>query len=318
MKRKAIGKFLPVLLAIFLLIPPVSVSAAGAYTVRLADAAGNSVVTAKPGDTVTLTLSIENNPGIIGVGVALQYPAGISLVQRKNVAPKGGFWIDSPSLATQPYLMWWNYALGDNGKLVYTNGNLAQVTFQVSADAAGGEYPITLATPSDKNTTAATDSGGNIQPNTNRPVTGIKAVGCTIRVEGASVPNPQPDTTQPTQPKPGITETTQPTVGVTTPSEPTKATESTIAVETTQPTAGTDAATEATQEDATRDTTAPSAQRNDMAEGLEDTSEKGKREPIGLKNTPATKRMLVALGIVLLIGVTLFITIKKKPDDYQD
>lgn len=313
MIKKLTMCLLAALLTVLLLVPPMPVSAAGAYTVRLADASGNNVVTAKPGEQVTLTLSIENNPGIICVGVQMRYPEGLSLSQRpQNVsaldAVADGQRIFSPSLSNNPYLMWWNYALGDyNQKLIYTNGNLAQITFSVAANAAAGDYVITLSTPSDKNTTAGVDGSGVIQPDTNRPVTGITVVGCTIRVEGASTA--KPSTPETTQPKPSAPVTTKPT-------DPTKATEAT------QPSAGTDATAETTQPtvgtDGTTETTAALTEPETAPEASEETAAAGKREPITLKDTPGAIRILFALGIVLLIGGILFVTLRRKPNDYQD
>ena len=58
-------KLITILLAAVLLLSvAVAVQAAGGYTVSLAAAEGINVISAKPGDTVTLLLSAANNPGI--------------------------------------------------------------------------------------------------------------------------------------------------------------------------------------------------------------------------------------------------------------
>ncbi len=176
------------LLCVVFTVAPTA-QAAGNYTIRLADSAGKNTVTAKPGDTVTLTLSVENNPGIISVGVQVKYPSGISLSARpKDVSGLSDI-ADvsrtfSPNLTTNPYLLWWNMAGGDfDQKLVTKSGKIAEITFQVAADAKAGDYSITLSAPVDKNTTAQVDGGGVIKPNTNTDITGINLVGCTIKVE---------------------------------------------------------------------------------------------------------------------------------------
>lgn len=312
--KKGIAMLLTVMVLSCLL--PIPANGAGAYTIRLADAAGNSAVTAKPGDTVMLFLSIENNPGIIGVGVQMHYPAGISLSQRpKNISALDdvarGMWIDSPKLIDNPYLMWWNYFQGDyNRKLIHTNGNLAEITFTIAANAKSGDYPITLTAPADKNTTAGVDGNGVIKVDTNRPITGIQIVNCTIRVEGATSSQPTPDTTQP---KPSTPETPKPTVGATNPSEPTTSTESTSPTTVTaQPATGT---TETTQ--VTAESTSASTESVGTVTEMTETNEKGKREPIGLPDTPAARRILVALGITLVTGSALFFILRKKSDDFE-
>ena len=176
--------------ALCLTMFPVQAQAAGTYTVRLAGTDGSDVITARPGDTVTLVLRLENNPGIIGVGVQMQYPAEFSLAEEpqdisgfKNI--ENGFYIISETLDTNPYLLWWNYALGDNNrKLITVQGDLAQIRLTVAQDTVPGDYPITLATPADKNTTADTNDAGEILSNTNTPIA-LATVGCTIQVTDA-------------------------------------------------------------------------------------------------------------------------------------
>ena len=189
MKKRMFRMICSILAAAMVLTPctallPARASASAAYTVRLTDEEGNSVITANAGDTVTLMLKLENNPGVIGVGVQLQYPSALSLTEdpRNDVPIKNGFFIASQTLTTNPYLLWWNYALGDEDqKLITVEGNIAQIKFAVAQDAAPGDYPITLMTPADKNTTAETDGNGEILANTNTPIS-LATVGCTIRV----------------------------------------------------------------------------------------------------------------------------------------
>lgn len=176
--------------ALCLTMFPVQTQAAGTYTVRLAGSDGSNVITARPGDTVTLVLRLENNPGIIGVGVQMQYPAGFSLAEKpSNVSGfnevGSGIFITSETLDTNPYLLWWNYALGDEDrKLITVQGNLAQIRLTVANDTVAGDYPITLTAPADKNTTADTDGSGVILDNTNTAIAPA-LVDCTIRVDDA-------------------------------------------------------------------------------------------------------------------------------------
>lgn len=166
MKNKIIAMLLATVLLLSLVVVPAPVKAANEYTVRLADANGNGVVTAKAGDTVTLALSIENNPGVIGVGVELTYPQQLSVTKAElNAMDMMTMYTQykfmpnitcSETLATNPYLVWMNQATGTTEKkLVTYNGNFYEVSFKVAEDAQPGDYTITLAAPSDKNTTPA-------------------------------------------------------------------------------------------------------------------------------------------------------------------
>ena len=182
---------LVVALVLSFVVVPESVSAANAYTVRLGDAAGNSVVTAKPGDTVALTLSLENNPGIIGVGVQMSYPTGLSLTEKPalnlmGLAAANTTFSDGSSqyITSNPYLVWLNMATGTmDNKLVTYNGKIADLSFKVAEDIEPGDYTITLAAPADKNSTAGVDGQGKIIPGSIIDVTNIALISCIIRVE---------------------------------------------------------------------------------------------------------------------------------------
>jgi uncharacterized protein YlaI len=186
-KKKMITILLAVMVLLSVVITMPSAEAAGNYTIRLAGADGSNVVSAKPGDTVKLILSAQNNPGILSVGVQVSYPSGLSMTaQPKDVSGLSGvatvYKTFSPQLTSNPYLLWWNMPLGGTGKkLVTKEGNLAEITFKVASDIQPGDYSITLAAPRDKNLTAGT-SGGVIAEGTNKDVSGISLEGCTVRV----------------------------------------------------------------------------------------------------------------------------------------
>ena len=64
-------KLLCLCAALALLVVAVPVSAAGEATFAVSDASG------KPGDTITVTVSTENNPGIIGLQLAVSYDSNV-------------------------------------------------------------------------------------------------------------------------------------------------------------------------------------------------------------------------------------------------
>ena len=141
MTKRITAMLLAVVLVLSCVVAPVE-AAADLYTIRLADTNGNHVVSVQAGDTVTLYLSLENNPGITGVGVGMEYPAALSLAQQPNDISNLHEIAEvtkefSENLTDNPYVMWWNLALGDfNRKLITQEGNLAEITFKVADDAA--------------------------------------------------------------------------------------------------------------------------------------------------------------------------------------
>ena len=194
MKNRFVAMLLAAVLVLSLVVVPAPVSAADEYTVRLADASGNSVVTAKAGDTVTLSLSIENNPGIISVGVKLAYPQGLTVTKHElpaadmmNMYMVGKFMPNitpSQTMEANPFVVWMNQATGTTeNKLVTYNGKFYEVSFKVADNAQAGDYKITLTAPADMNSTANVDGSDKIIPGSILDVTGIVLVDCTIRVE---------------------------------------------------------------------------------------------------------------------------------------
>lgn len=102
-------------------------------------------VTAKAGDTVTMTLSLSGNPGIVAMRFLLDYDAtALTLTEVKNGT------VFSEDAATfcddyteKPFTMLWLKA--DDTVNCTKNGTLATLTFKVKSGAKNGTYPVTLA-----------------------------------------------------------------------------------------------------------------------------------------------------------------------------
>lgn len=194
-------RIITILLAVVLLLCVVftaapSAEAAGNYTIRLADSAGKNTITAKPGDTVKLILSIENNPGIIGMGVKISYPQQLSVSAHELPEDAAAVMITSGKFSPNiiptegnPFGVYMNQGTGTTfgspkGKRITYNGTVYQITFKVSDTAAAGDYKITLSNPGkSQNLTADTDGNGVIIPGSMIDVTDISFAGCTIKVE---------------------------------------------------------------------------------------------------------------------------------------
>ncbi|CCZ19892.1 repeat protein [Candidatus Apopatosoma intestinale] len=91
--------------------------------------------TAKAGDTVSVTISLANNPGIAALAFRVSYPKG---AMKLESAVAGGLF-GSATLNTSTGMF-----LFDNAADVTENGTLLTLTFKVSDMAALGEYRISV------------------------------------------------------------------------------------------------------------------------------------------------------------------------------
>ncbi len=95
---------------------------------------------AKPGEEVTVTISIANNPGIITSQLEVHYDTGLTI---KSVTDKGllkGTYTPGGDLTANPYTISWNDATATSNNT--SNGVIAEITFTVSETATNGDYDI--------------------------------------------------------------------------------------------------------------------------------------------------------------------------------
>lgn len=191
-KRKLVTISLIVLLLLSVVVDAPKAEAAGAYTVALTGTDGKDMITAKPGDTVTLLLSVENNPGIVSLGVNISYPSGLSVAAHEVPADatakmkgEGKFAPNITATENNPFVFYMNQATGTTEKkLVTYNGTLYQIKFKV-ADNASGDYKINLSARAGTNYTSDVDGSGKIIDTSVKAVDSIHMAGCTIRVENS-------------------------------------------------------------------------------------------------------------------------------------
>ena len=91
--------------------------------------------TAKAGGTVSVTISLANNPGIAALAFRVSYPKGAMTLES---AVAGGLF-GSATLNTSTGMF-----LFDNAAELTENGTLLTLTFRVSDMAVLGEYRISL------------------------------------------------------------------------------------------------------------------------------------------------------------------------------
>ena len=101
-----------------------------------------SSVSANPGDTVEITISIENNPGITSAAMDVSFPDELTLtgVSLKRDVYTGQFNGPQSLPVTKKVRLNWANGLADNS----TSGLFATLNFSVSESAGEGTYPISI------------------------------------------------------------------------------------------------------------------------------------------------------------------------------
>ena len=97
-------------------------------------------VAAEPGETVTVCVSLEDNPGIVSMMLTVDFDEALELIGRTDTGLLPGQ-VHSPTLGN-PYTLCW---VNDTATTNYTvNGSLVELTFKLSENAEPGTYPITI------------------------------------------------------------------------------------------------------------------------------------------------------------------------------
>lgn len=126
-------KLLCLCAALALLVAAVPVSAAGEAAFVVGEASGN------PGDTVQITITTENNPGIIGLLLQVQYDKNV--LELKKAVGKDFAGVAFGPTYKVPFTFNWVDAIHPDNK---TNGVLAILTFAIKADAPAGKTAVSV------------------------------------------------------------------------------------------------------------------------------------------------------------------------------
>ena len=103
--------------------------------------------TGYPGETVELTLSVENNPGIVAAELELGFDRdALELVGAADAGLLGGY-TASQNYTDEPYYVSWM-----QNDPIAENGTLAILTFLVKEGCVSGKYPVELAVKSVQDT----------------------------------------------------------------------------------------------------------------------------------------------------------------------
>ena len=110
--------------------------AAGEPTIRVSGAS------AQAGGTVRISISLENNPGIIAMLLKVEYNSSVLTLIDVQDAGLLGTTYHNPDLAKSPYILSWANDSADENYTV--NGTIVTLTFQIKEGAAAGSYPVTV------------------------------------------------------------------------------------------------------------------------------------------------------------------------------
>ena len=96
----------------------------------------------RAGETVDVTISLENNPGVAFMRLSVDYDSNaMKLVDVKDAGILG-IEVHSDNLTSDPYTLYWENSTIRNN--ITSNGTAVTLTFEVDENAEEGSYPITV------------------------------------------------------------------------------------------------------------------------------------------------------------------------------
>ena len=122
-------------------------SAACTVTVVRKSAAGTPRIsvdggTAGPGQTVTVRISLDNNPGIVNMSLNVRYDRNVmSLISVTDSGVLNGA-MHSDNLSLYPYQLSWSDDVAESNMM--GDGTVVTLTFAVKDSAPEGSYPVTV------------------------------------------------------------------------------------------------------------------------------------------------------------------------------
>lgn len=119
--------------ALALLVTAVPVFAAGEAAFVVSEVAGN------PGDTVQITISTENNPGIVGLQLSVQYDKNVLELKKATGGAFSG--VAFGPINKVPFSLNWVDAVHPDNK---TNGVIANLTFVIKDSAPTGKTAVSV------------------------------------------------------------------------------------------------------------------------------------------------------------------------------
>lgn len=96
-------------------------------------------ISAQAGKTVTVDISLKNNPGIVAAKLNVSYDSSVMTLTDAEEADYSGVFFGP--VGNKPFVIGWSSASTAD---ITADGVFARLTFEISGKAAKGEYPITV------------------------------------------------------------------------------------------------------------------------------------------------------------------------------
>lgn len=97
------------------------------------------LVSGSTGETVSVPITLSNNNGFSNLSVEVGYDSSVLTLTNVTAGQTGATYTAAQSITANPYNMGWD-STSDNT----FNGTLATLEFEIAANAALGNYPITI------------------------------------------------------------------------------------------------------------------------------------------------------------------------------
>ena len=148
--RKILSILTALILIMALLVVPAS--AAGAGTLALSGAEG------KQGDTVTLNVNLNSNPGLITMRFTVSWGDGLELTGVANSGVLAGWTPPAPTISS-PYTLRWAESLANDNNT--KTGKIATLTFKIKDNATVGNKTVTLTFSESRDSSGSKNTFGN-------------------------------------------------------------------------------------------------------------------------------------------------------------
>ena len=97
------------------------------------------IVTGGAGETVSVPITLSNNTGFSNLGIEVGYDSSVLTLTNASSGQTGATYTAAQSITANPYNMGWDSTSNNT-----FNGTLATLEFEIAANAASGNYPITV------------------------------------------------------------------------------------------------------------------------------------------------------------------------------
>lgn len=91
------------------------------------------------GETVSVPITLANNTGFANLGIEVGYDSSVMTLKNVTAGQTGATYTAAQSITANPYNMGWDSTSNNT-----FNGTLATLEFEIAANAASGNYPITV------------------------------------------------------------------------------------------------------------------------------------------------------------------------------